>query len=269
EWFDEAKKRYPDIPLIDVVNEAQPGHAPAPFRAALGGDGATGFDWIIKAFQMARQRWPNAILIYNDYNNIEYGNSVDWTIRLVNKMKEVKAPIDAIGCQSHDAYKINTTDLKSNLEKMAATGLPIFITEYDIGYSNDTQQLNSVKDQFPVFWNHPSVVGVTYWGYVVGQTWRDGTGLMQSNGTARPALTWMVDYVKQNPKPPLTFPNLLNKNAVSISRPISSAKGFRGAPAPGMRIFDLQGREIETHFTGRAGQGMILGANASGAGFSR
>lgn len=48
EWFDAVKKRYPDLPLIDVVNEAVPGHQPAPYREALGGEGVTGYDWIIK-----------------------------------------------------------------------------------------------------------------------------------------------------------------------------------------------------------------------------
>ena len=30
QWMDEAKKHYPDLPVIDVVNEAISSHAPAP-----------------------------------------------------------------------------------------------------------------------------------------------------------------------------------------------------------------------------------------------
>ena len=63
EWMDAIQKRYPDLTMIDVVNEAIPGHAPAPYKEALGGDGITGYDWIIKAFEMAHERWPDAILI--------------------------------------------------------------------------------------------------------------------------------------------------------------------------------------------------------------
>jgi endo-1,4-beta-xylanase len=244
EWLDEAKKKYPDIPMIDVVNEAHPNHAPAPFRNALGGNGSSGYDWIFKAFQMARERWPKAILIYNDYNNIEYNNEVDWTVALAKAAIAAKVPIDAIGCQSHDAYKINTATVKSNLDKLAATGLPLFITEYDIGYSDDTQQLNSIKDQFPVFWNHPSVVGVTYWGYVVGQTWRTGTGLITDGGTERPSLTWLKGYVKDNPNPQNKFPSLLARVSGAGS-PISFRNaGKREALKNGLRIFDLNGREI-------------------------
>ncbi len=264
ELFDEAKKQYPDIPMIDVVNEAHPSHAPAPFKNALGGDGSTGYDWIIKAFQMARERWPNAILIYNDYNNIEYNNEVNWTVGLINKMKEVKAPIDGIGCQAHDAYKINTATVKSNIDKLAATGLPIFITEYDIGHSDDNQQLNSMKDQFTMFWNHPSVVGVTYWGYVVGQTWRTGTGLLSSSGTERPALTWLVDYVKKNPKPENRYPAIMQRFTTNLTKPAAPALTARQGFVPGMRIFDLQGREIPNSFNGSMGTGAGFKAKSAG-----
>jgi GH35 family endo-1,4-beta-xylanase len=46
-----------------------------------------------------------------------------------------------------------------------------------------------------MFYEHPSVAGITIWGYVVGNTWVDGSGLIQSNGTFRPAMTWLMDYL--------------------------------------------------------------------------
>lgn len=211
EWYDAVAKKYPDVPMIDVVNEACPGHAPATkYKNALGGDGSTGFDWIITAFKMARERWPKAILIYNDYNNCEYDREVDWTIQLIKAMLKANAPVDAIGCQAHDAYKVSTSTVKRNIDKLAECGLPIFITEYDIGESNDSRQEQIMKEQFTMFWNHPKIVGITYWGYIVGNTWRNGTGLKTSSGTERPALTWLMKYVKDNPNPPNDFPDLLN-----------------------------------------------------------
>ena len=209
EWMDAVKARYPEIPMIDVVNEAMPTHAPAPFAGALGGSGSTGYDWIINSFKMARKRWPKSILIYNDYNNIEWDKDVQYTYDLVKKMLEVGAPIDAIGCQAHDAYRRPTSKVKSNIDKLASLGLPIFITEYDIQVTDDNKQLKIMKEQFPMFWNHPKIAGVTYWGYIVGATWRNGTGLMRNNGTERPALTWLKKYVKENPNPSNDFPDLL------------------------------------------------------------
>ena len=82
EWFDEVAKRYPDLDYIDVVNEAVPGHQPAPYKNALGGDGASGYDWIVNSFIMARERWPKAVLIYNDYNTFQW--NTDAYITLLN-----------------------------------------------------------------------------------------------------------------------------------------------------------------------------------------
>ena len=39
------------------------------------------------------------------------------------------------------------------------------------------------------------IKGVTIWGYIVGATWLQNTGLMQDNGTMRPAMTWLMQYL--------------------------------------------------------------------------
>jgi endo-1,4-beta-xylanase len=247
EWFDEAAKKYPDVQLIDVVNEGYPSHKPPPFKNALGGDGTTGFDWIIKAFQMARQRWPKAILIYNDYNTIEYGSEVNWMVKLANAVKAANAPMDAIGVQAHDAARVATATVKSNIDKLAATGYPVIVSEYDIGQSDDAAQKKVMEEQFTMFWNHPKVIGITYWGYIVGSTWVNGTGLMKSDGTERPALTWLVDFVRKNQNPPNDFPKLLAGVSVgTLPRQAPLLAIPTSASLPGgqslAKVLDLRGR---------------------------
>jgi GH35 family endo-1,4-beta-xylanase len=63
--------------------------------------------------------------------------------------------------------------------------------------TKEERQTLSGGDQFPVFYEHPFVVGITYWGYIVDQTWRTGAGLKHDNGDERPALTWLMDYLDQ------------------------------------------------------------------------
>ena len=58
EWMELFAERYPDVEMIDVVNEAQ--HAPPSFKDAIGGEGETGWDWIIWSFEKARELFPNA-----------------------------------------------------------------------------------------------------------------------------------------------------------------------------------------------------------------
>ena len=246
EWFDEAAERYPDVQMIDVINEAYPSHRPPPYKNALGGDGSTGFDWIITAFEMARERWPHAVLIYNDYNTIEWDSEVNWMVKLATALKEADAPMDAIGVQAHDVCNVSTSKVKDNIDKLAATGYPIIVSEYDIGRNNDDQQKKIMEEQFTMMWNHPKVAGITYWGYIVGRTWRNGTGLKHSNGNERPALTWLMDFVKENPDPPNDYLDLIPGLNVGITGPEHFSVSSTPVPViPGRcrpEFFDLQGR---------------------------
>jgi endo-1,4-beta-xylanase len=192
-WMQSFCARYPDTRMIDVVNEAY--HKTPSYIAGMGGAGTTGWDWIVNAFKWARAACPNAILILNDYNNIEYDADSKGFIDLVNTIVAAGAPVDAVGAQGHDAYKLPTATVKKYLDALAATGLPVYITEYDIDEADDTTQKTTMQDQFTMFWNHPSVAGITLWGYIVGQTWEPNTGLQQANGTMRPAMTWLMSFL--------------------------------------------------------------------------
>jgi arabinoxylan arabinofuranohydrolase len=187
EWIRDFCARYPNTKMIDVVNEAIPGHQPAAFAR-----NAFGENWIIRSFQLARQYCPNAILILNDYNVLSWD-----TDAFINLARPVIAAgvVDALGEQAHGLESWSLNDIRTRLDRVAALGLPIYITEYDVARTNDQEQLNILRTQFPLFHDHPSVAGITLWGYVVGSTWVNGSGLIQSNGTPRPAMTWLMDYL--------------------------------------------------------------------------
>lgn len=195
EWIRLFCERYPDTALIDVVNEPPP-HTTPSYMAALGGAGASGYDWIVQAFRWANQYCPKAILILNDYNNIEYSADNMRMITIANAVKNAGAPIHAIGAQAHAAYNISNTTVKMYLDRLASqTNLPIYITEYDINVADDNQQRTVMENQFTMFWEHPNVRGITFWGYIVGSTWVANSGLMTSSGTMRPAMTWLMNFL--------------------------------------------------------------------------
>ena len=196
EWMDAVKKRYPDLQMIDVVNEAIDGHNPAPYKEALGGNGQTGYDWVVRAFEMAYERWPDAILIYNDFNTFQW--NTDQFIDLVRTLRDAGAPIDAYGCQSHDLTGCNINTFKTSMTKIQnALRIPMYITEYDIGTDDDAFQLQCYKEQLPVMWEADYCAGVTLWGYIYGHTWTDNgnSGLIR-DGKDRPAMTWLREYMK-------------------------------------------------------------------------
>ena len=195
EWIRLYCERYPDTRLIDVVNEPPP-HTTPVYVAALGGAGASGYDWIVQAFKWAHQYCPNAILLLNDYNNIEYAADNNRTIDIVNRIKNAGAPIHAVGAQAHACGNLSASTVQMYIDKIATqTGLPVYITEYDLNFADDNQQKNVMQSQFTMFWNNPNVKGITIWGYVVGSTWVANSGLMTSSGTMRPAMTWLMDFL--------------------------------------------------------------------------
>ncbi|WP_116811431.1 endo-1,4-beta-xylanase [Steroidobacter cummioxidans] len=187
EWIRDYCARYPKTALIDVVNEATPGHAPAGFA-----QNAFGSNWIIRSFQLARQYCPNAVLILNDYNVLSW--DTDRFIQMATPAVNAGV-VDALGAQGHGLEGQSLSSIQSKLNQVAALGLPIYITEYDVARTNDQEQLQIMQTQFPLFRNHPSVAGITLWGYVVGSTWVNGSGLINSNGTQRPAMTWLMNYL--------------------------------------------------------------------------
>jgi len=209
EWIRLVGERYPDIELIDVVNEALPSHNPpdgqngrANYKDALGGNGQTGYDWVIWAFEKARQYLPNTKLLINDYGIINNNSSTTAYLQIINLLKD-RGLIDGIGVQGHrfEFESADTTTLKNNLTRLADTGLPIYISEFDLGNigdtgtPNDAVQLQLYQKIFPLLWNHPGVQGITLWGYVQNNIWQGTCYLIRSDGSERPAMEWLRSFL--------------------------------------------------------------------------
>jgi len=192
EWMVEVAARYPDIDMIDVVNEAL--NAPAGYREALGGAGETGYDWVITAFEMARKYFPRAKLILNDYNTLILEQFTANYMVLIQLLQE-RGLIDGIGEQAHFLERADVPVVAANLDTLASTGLPIYISEFDLNFADDARQANVMRDLFTVFWDHPSVAGVTHWGFREGAMWRTNAYLVRADGSTRPALDWIVCYM--------------------------------------------------------------------------
>jgi endo-1,4-beta-xylanase len=203
-WFSAVAERYPDADFVEVVNEPLQ-HPPAGshkdsgnYMQALGGSGATGWDWILGAFRMARQHFPHAKLLINDYS-ITRSTKDTKRYRQIIELLQKEHLIDGIGLQEH-AFEttpdVPLTVHRANLDALAATGLPIYITELDIDGRSDSQQLKNYQRVFPLFWEHPDVKGITLWGFRPG-LWRDkqGANLIRKDGSERPALVWLRNYV--------------------------------------------------------------------------
>jgi len=221
-WIKAVGQRYPLMTFVDVVNE--PLHAPPVYKNALGGDGATGWDWVITSFELARRYCPATTRLHlNEYNILHSNGATTDYIKVVTLLQN-RGLIDGIAIQGHyfefrshtDAatgyyvYDVNT--IKANLDRLAALGLPIYLSEFDIDEQNDASQLAQYKVYFPIFWRHPAVKGITFWGYIQGDVWTSHpyTYLLLSNGGERPAMQWLKTFI-YTPAPPL----LISPNSTS------------------------------------------------------
>ena len=215
-WFDAVADHYPDLEMIDVVTEA--GRAATNqyhsgfgrgnlFIDALGGDNDGDYNFVTTAFKMARERWPKAILIYNDYNTFQWQRDVG--INLINTIKKNGAPVDGYGMQGHDLMAtgsgptncLNFNILKKYLQEIIdSTQIPLYITEYDIATLDDEIQKRCYSEQIPLFMEEERIAGITLWGYIYGKTWascsakEQGCSGIIKDGVDRPAMTWLKEY---------------------------------------------------------------------------
>jgi endo-1,4-beta-xylanase len=176
----------------DVVNEAiRDDNGTLRNNDIQPGDGSIwrrhlGPDYIARAFQYAHEADPGALLFYNDCGQEWNGPKLDSMISLVNKLKQRGIPISGIGMQMHTDINVSNNNVTSALQKLAATGLKIHISELDISVNpnnkanivfTDTLQLaQAAKYQF-IAETYRAIVpaaqqyGITTWEFSDHDSW--------------------------------------------------------------------------------------------------
>ena len=113
----------------DVVNEAI--MADGSFRKSKWLE-IIGEDYVLKAFEFARQADPNAQLYYNEYD-FEYGPKCEGVIRLIKNLQSKGVRVDGIGIQGHwfvDYPRIE--EIEHYIVALSQLGVKLMITEMDV-----------------------------------------------------------------------------------------------------------------------------------------
>jgi endo-1,4-beta-xylanase len=178
----------------DVVNEAIADDSAHYLRNSMWYQ-ICGEDFIAKAFEYAHAADPDALLFYNDYNEI---NAVkrEKIYRLVKGLKDAGVPIHGIGLQGHWAInEPSGKQLDSTIKKFADLGLKVQITELDISVypkehnarerkpadadtafssEKEKKQIEVYKMCFEVFRKYRKILsGVTFWNVSDRRSWLD------------------------------------------------------------------------------------------------
>ncbi|KAI8027701.1 Endo-1,4-beta-xylanase 5 [Camellia lanceoleosa] len=111
---------------------------------------------------------PGATLFLNDYNTIEQsGDMASSPARYLQKILQIRSggyrgPI-AIGLESHFSTP-NIPYMRAAIDKLGATGLPIWLTEVDIQGPNQVFVFATFLDQvLREGYSHPSINGIIVW----------------------------------------------------------------------------------------------------------
>ncbi|OHB57584.1 MAG: 1,4-beta-xylanase [Planctomycetes bacterium RBG_13_44_8b] len=210
----------------DVVNEAIA--EDGSFRKCKWLD-IIGEDYILKAFEYARQADPGAQLYYNEYD-LEKEAKRQGTIKLIRDLQSKGVRIDGLGIQGHyflDYPRIE--ELEASILALSKLGVKLMVTELDVGvlpfypvdaklvalssfdaatqkkynpYPNGLPEAaqkeiaNRYTELFSLFHKHRENFNrVTFWGVHDGQSWRS---YMPISGRADYPLLFDRNY---QPKP--------------------------------------------------------------------
>ncbi len=164
-----------------VVNEPYfPPYRPDPFYDAFGS-----YDYILYAFQIARQTDPDARLIYNDTDNHRPdGLTTNLTMKIIRRLKQDNL-VDAVGLQLHlgDWVPLPTSESDINgiietIQRYKKMGVDVVITEFDVNLTGVAgPQSERLKLQAKIYREvlraalEAGVTDITFWGLDDSNSW--------------------------------------------------------------------------------------------------
>lgn len=185
-----------------------------------------GPEYLAIAFRAAREADANAILTYNDYDleqgTPEHERKRQGVLQLLRTLRERRAPIHALGIQSHLRAGSNASawrGLHAFLDQVAALDLEIFVTELDVDDSalpaNVSERDRAVgelyRDYLTNVFEHRQVKAVLTWGLTDADSWLNHAK-PRSDGLPQRPLPFDADL-----KPTLAFNAM--RDAMTASSP--------------------------------------------------
>jgi endo-1,4-beta-xylanase len=168
-----------------------------------------GRDFALKAFNYARAADNTALLYINDYNLETSSRKLDSLIAFVAELRSKGAKVDGIGSQMHISSSTPTAGIDAMMQKLAAAGLLVRISELDVLSGNGgspgvppkpdalAKQAAMYKYVVSAYLKYVPVAqrgGITIWGLT------DNTSWLYKNGAEYPLLydpayKWKPAYV--------------------------------------------------------------------------
>ncbi|WP_418154096.1 endo-1,4-beta-xylanase [Actinoalloteichus caeruleus] len=232
----------------DVVNE--PFNEDGSLRDTLW-TRAFGVDYVATALRAAREADPGAKLYVNDYNVEGLNAKSDALYELARDLVAAGVPLDGVGLQGHLIVGAVPGGIRENIERFAALGLDVAITELDVrmGLPVTAEKLATQAEDYRAVVEAclavSRCVSVTTWGF-----------------TDR--YSWIPDHFPGEGAALLFDEDLRPKPAYDA---VHQAFGGGGAPVEGCRVgyrvtnswsTGFSGEVVVTNVSGRPVSGWIL-----------
>ena len=157
--FESVVQRYADdFEHWDINNEML---SHAFFADRLGSDIRS---WM---FERTRELDPDVLCMVNDYSVIT-SNRQTLLVQQVEALEQDGAEVDAIGVQGHFGSVPRGEVVLKRLDNVAASGKPIWITEYDTNTSDAEDRADALETVYRAAFSHPAVDGILMWGFWAG-----------------------------------------------------------------------------------------------------
>jgi endo-1,4-beta-xylanase len=190
----------------DVINEPKNNITSANSMFLTAG----GVDAMVQWCQIARKTDPNARLFVTDDGILDsnatptwqnrtskptYAWNADTVFELLKQMVAKQAPFDGIGFQGHFKHPAHFSapeDVYARLERFAALGKDLAITELDVAVPDpkDAQQASLqadyTRDLLTVFFSHPRIREVTFWAIWEPEARKNSGALFRADASAKP-----------------------------------------------------------------------------------
>ena len=166
----------------DVLNEPYANHD---LMDILGRDAM--IDW----FRAARTALPDQRLYLNDYGILSGGGlnraKLDAYLDTVRYLREGGAPLGGLGLQGHFGADLTPpARLLAVLDRVAETGLPIRVTEFDVDIGDEQLQADYTRDFYTLLFSHPAVNGIYTWGFWEKNHWRPRAAYFRADWSEKP-----------------------------------------------------------------------------------
>ncbi len=175
----------------DVINEPYDNHEITDIL---------GEELLVDVFKAARKGNRHAKLYINDYSILAGGGGDSGHRRhyetTIKKLLAAKVDLQGIGMQGHFGSNLTgMDDAKAILDRFAALGPKIAITEYDVTKDDLVLAGDYTRDILTLIYAHPSTEAFVSWGFWDGAHWESNSAFFHSDWTPKPALKAWQDLV--------------------------------------------------------------------------